>query len=540
MRRQPSAILAITVAAGLTAATQPALASPAGRPAAKADKDTAAPAPAGAVDPKMRAQQPLVEAAIRLRRFITTQRNPGFTSISLGDRSVDLRWKGVLPASVRTAIAAEKGVRVTVAPARHSLTDLKAAERQLLRHIKDSHGPVFGVRVPADGSGLVALTTKRQTETTVRGLRRAALATSTVPLRAEVAPWPQVTGRVDDIGPFWGGADLIDRQTGGRCSTGFGVSRGTLRWILTAGHCGAVGHQFANGTGTWGLGMGNWAHDSHDLLLVTAAGGDRIFLGGGLKWWETRPQYNRRVGGWAPTFPGEWVCQSGAQSGEVCNIRNSANVSASWCAGGICRTDLVWAEKLDGIAVRRGDSGGPVFTSTSTPSGLRAIAKGIVSGQNGYPFKIMINGKCLDADSNTIGKNGTRVQLWTCNNSPQQMFVMRADGIINSVANGSFCLDADLNTIANNGTFVQLWTCNGSTQQRWIYGGEGAGSIRSAYSGRCIDADLNTLNQEGTRLQLWDCNGQGQQMWTVPSSAVMYQDFATANQDFGIAPVVAP
>lgn len=39
----------------------------------------------------------------------------------------------------------------------------------------------------------------------------------------------------------------------------------------------------------------------------------------------------------------------------------------------------------------------------------------------------------------------------------------------NSIINGinGRCLDADLNTIANNGAKVQLWDCNGLPQQQW-------------------------------------------------------------------------
>src|SRR5215217_9557868 len=107
MRRHPSAILAITVVAGLTAAAQPASAATAGVRGVKAVQATAARSATAAVEPRMAAQQPFVAAALRLRQMITAHRYPGFTSISLRDHSVDLRWKGVVPARVRSAIAAE-------------------------------------------------------------------------------------------------------------------------------------------------------------------------------------------------------------------------------------------------------------------------------------------------------------------------------------------------------------------------------------------------------------------------------------------------
>ena len=132
-----------------------------------------------------------------------------------------------------------------------------------------------------------------------------------------------------------------------------------------------------------------------------------------------------------------------------------------------------------------------------------------------FVWRSIKSGRCVDADLNTIGANGTRVQLWDCNHQAQQNWISYPDGTIRSSKNGK-CLDADLNTIRGNGTKVQLWTCNGQLQQRWtIAPGSRSGSHRliSQHSGRCVDADLNTINSNGTRVQLWDCNSQPQQDW---------------------------
>lgn len=106
------------------------------------------------------------------------------------------------------------------------------------------------------------------------------------------------------------------------------------------------------------------------------------------------------------------------------------------------------------------------------------------------------NGRCVDADLNTIGGNGTKIQLWDCNNQLQQRWTRNSQG------NGEFsihyngrCLDADLPSIGSNGTKVHLWDCNGSTQQRWSWLPDG--SIRNALSGRCLDADLPTIGSNG-------------------------------------------
>ncbi|GAA5152233.1 MULTISPECIES: RICIN domain-containing protein [Amycolatopsis] len=121
------------------------------------------------------------------------------------------------------------------------------------------------------------------------------------------------------------------------------------------------------------------------------------------------------------------------------------------------------------------------------------------------------NGRCLDADLNTMGTNGGKVQLWDCNGQPQQSWTPLRDATIRSA--NARCLDADLNRIGFNGVKVQLWDCNGQPQQRWFL--QEDGSIRSGYNGRCLDADLATLGANGTKIQLWDCNGQIQQKWTT-------------------------
>jgi hypothetical protein len=145
----------------------------------------------------------------------------------------------------------------------------------------------------------------------------------------------------------------------------------------------------------------------------------------------------------------------------------------------------------------------------SSPAGAAARANfGLVSVRSG---------RCLDADLNTIGGNGTKVQLWDCNGQLQQRWTYYVDDTIRS-SKSRKCLDADLNAIGSNGAKVQLWACNGSRQQKWTFiSGSVNGSLRaiSQYNGRCLDADLNTIRRNGTKMQLWDCNAQPQQDWRV-------------------------
>src|SRR4051794_31378692 len=118
--------------------------------------------------------------------------------------------------------------------------------------------------------------------------------------------------------------------------------------------------------------------------------------------------------------------------------------------------------------------------------------------------------RCLDADANTISRNGTLVHLWACSGHANQNWLSASDGTIRNRASGR-CLDADANTIQSIGTKVQLWDCNGTSRQRWTVNSDG--TIRNVASGRCLDADGWTINSTGTKITLWSCNGGRNQNW---------------------------
>ncbi|WP_067464404.1 RICIN domain-containing protein [Actinomadura macra] len=132
------------------------------------------------------------------------------------------------------------------------------------------------------------------------------------------------------------------------------------------------------------------------------------------------------------------------------------------------------------------------------------------------------NGRCLDADLNQIGHNGTKVQLWDCiPGAANQRWILTTFGdgtsTIKSVRSGR-CLDADLNHIGHNGTRVQLWDCYSTySHQRWIlrdYNPDGTFRIINVRSRRCLDADLNHIGGNGTPIQLWNClPGAANQRW---------------------------
>ncbi|MEQ0557676.1 RICIN domain-containing protein [Amycolatopsis sp. NEAU-NG30] len=146
-----------------------------------------------------------------------------------------------------------------------------------------------------------------------------------------------------------------------------------------------------------------------------------------------------------------------------------------------------------------------------------------------YSAKIrsFASGRVLDADTNTLGGNGTKVQLWDDYGDGQvnqwwSFGATTVTGVYKIYNNASGrVLDADTNTLGGNGTFVQLWDDygNGQLNQFWKLVDTGYHDGRTGNelykwvnyaSGRVLDADTNTLGGNGTKVQLWDDYGPGQ------------------------------
>ncbi|WP_052441896.1 RICIN domain-containing protein [Streptacidiphilus anmyonensis] len=124
-------------------------------------------------------------------------------------------------------------------------------------------------------------------------------------------------------------------------------------------------------------------------------------------------------------------------------------------------------------------------------------------------------GQCLDADANN-GADGTKVQVWRCNGSAQQLWNQYSDGRLESVRFPGMCLDADA-TNGGNGTRVQLWQCNGTTQQVWFTRPNDAAIYNQRFYNNyntVLDRDA-TDTGDGARAQLWTKNWQSQQWWDV-------------------------
>jgi hypothetical protein len=181
------------------------------------------------------------------------------------------------------------------------------------------------------------------------------------------------------------------------------------------------------------------------------------------------------------------------------------------CAMSMLASGPAWAQPVSSHAAAQ--------VGTSDPRVQPATLSGGSNIKNGN------GGRCLDADIFTIPNNGTKIQLWDCfaSRPANQTWTLtptpEPDVYQIRTQFNDKCLDADANTIGHNGTKVQLWDCRGlSANQLWIVRPTQFGGIFhlvNLQSNRCLDADLFTISNNGTRIQLWDCGGdfQSWQNW---------------------------
>jgi hypothetical protein len=188
--------------------------------------------------------------------------------------------------------------------------------------------------------------------------------------------------RFNDFAPWYGG-DRI-RSSAGGCSTGFAATYNNAPAMLTAAHCGGVGTTFSNGprsNNTFSV-MGNsvYSNSATDVgaIGVTSAS-QYINVGSALA------PTQLYVGSWASPVVGQYLCQSGSYTGEVCGLRvvdTGQSVCQSWFLWWCTSwqgplADVVNSAGSGSYAAGHGDSGGPVYLRT----GSSGIATGLVHGQ---------------------------------------------------------------------------------------------------------------------------------------------------------------
>ncbi|MEV0157321.1 ThuA domain-containing protein, partial [Micromonospora sp. NPDC050686] len=110
-----------------------------------------------------------------------------------------------------------------------------------------------------------------------------------------------------------------------------------------------------------------------------------------------------------------------------------------------------------------------------------------------------LGGKCLDVNGGSSA-DGTKIQIWTCNNGANQQWTVTPNSTIKAL---NKCLDVSGGASAD-GTKIQLWTCTGAASQNWS--AQSDGSLRNPQTGKCLDVSNNS-STDGQAVHLWTCHG---------------------------------
>jgi hypothetical protein len=149
----------------------------------------------------------------------------------------------------------------------------------------------------------------------------------------------------------------------------------------------------------------------------------------------------------------------------------------------------------------------PTLTGSGSTSPPPTSSSPSVSPSGSSPAGATIVGtgssRCIDTG------NGTRPQLYDCDNSANQVWTRTGSTFVNPQSGN--CLTASGTA---NSSSVTLSTCNSASSQQWTVAGNG--TITNNASGRCLDA-IGQATANGTQLQIYDCvsTGQANQQWTL-------------------------
>ncbi|GHF72851.1 hypothetical protein GCM10010218_62560 [Streptomyces mashuensis] len=119
-----------------------------------------------------------------------------------------------------------------------------------------------------------------------------------------------------------------------------------------------------------------------------------------------------------------------------------------------------------------------------------------------------LGGKCLDVKGGKAA-NGTQIQLYACNGSAAQSWILGKDGTFRALGK---CLD-DARNAGTDGNKIELFDCHGGPSQRWSVNAKG--QIVHAASGKVLDVTGGST-ANGTPVQLHTASTAKRQLWTVP------------------------
>ncbi|KAJ3531983.1 hypothetical protein NM688_g7492 [Phlebia brevispora] len=120
---------------------------------------------------------------------------------------------------------------------------------------------------------------------------------------------------------------------------------------------------------------------------------------------------------------------------------------------------------------------------------------------------------CLDVQ-NADFENGTAVQIYDCNGTGAQNWIISTGTTAIQVAGTNYCLDAGDSPAS--GTQMKIWECySGLAAQTWEYTADDQIELQGQGLRQCLDL-TNGDDADGTVMQIWACSdGDTNQIWTL-------------------------
>ncbi|MEU8823696.1 ricin-type beta-trefoil lectin domain protein [Streptomyces sp. NPDC048636] len=154
------------------------------------------------------------------------------------------------------------------------------------------------------------------------------------------------------------------------------------------------------------------------------------------------------------------------------------------------------------------DSRAGTYVQQFDVQGLRHLAKGGGAALSPQGRVTGLGGKCLDVKAGNPA-NGTQIQLYKCNGSATQSWILDKDGSFHALGK---CL-ANAHNATADGNKIELHDCDGGASQRWSVNAKG--QIVHLASGKVLDV-TGGKTTDGTKIQLHSANSYKRQVWVAP------------------------
>lgn len=385
-RLAPVKVAALLAATAMLFPAAPAHAEPPG------DDDRPVPLPPGVTMDQVERQQELDESLSDLWKLVPNDGAdaPGFAS-AIVHREVGrvvIYWKGKVPNEILALQKSNPRATVEVLQAPYSQRESDRVAAYVFAQAREGRIPQptrIGLNATANELQ-VAFTDSDFAKISVQELKTdTEAATGVTPTVVNGTQRFVAASRQNDSTPWYGGSAMT-RVTGGKnyyCSTGFAISKpDTPTRILSAAHCDLSGNlAWKDGAGDpFSAGGADISvePDGIESMIIYPTGGATGRVYGGP--WNATPshvRYSLKVGGSYSNSLGDYVCLSGAMSGENCLATQiyaiNQNIECPDNPGHTCKLHL--ADNSTQI-VAIGDSGGPVYALRSDG---RVSARGIIS-----------------------------------------------------------------------------------------------------------------------------------------------------------------